>query len=279
MVDPVTRGDPMSPLRWTCKSTAKLAAELQARGHAVSQRTVDRLLHDLGYSLQANRKTLEGSDHPDRDAQFQHINRRVKAFQRRASRSSRWTPRRRNWSGISGTAGREWQPEGQPEEVQVHDFIDKELGKAIPYGVYDLTANKGWVSVGIDHDTAEFAVETLRRWWRADGQPGLPAGEAAADHGRRRRQQRQPLPAVEGGAAGAGRRDRAADHGVPLPAGDEQVEQDRAPDVLPHHAELAWPAAGEPRGGRQPDRRHDDEDRAGDPSGVGREQLPDRAER
>ena len=142
--------------------------------------------------------------------------------------------------------GREWQPEGEPEEVRVHDFPDKELGKAIPYGVYDLTANKGWVSVGIDHDTAEFAVETIRRWWQEMGRPVYPeatelliTADGGGSNGTRCRLWKVEL---QGLADEIG----LADLGLPLPAGDEQVEQDRAPDVLPHHAELARPAAGEP---------------------------------
>ena len=174
LVDPVTRGDPMSPLRWTCKSAAKLAEGLRARGHAVSERTVNRLLHDLGYSLQSNRKTIEGKGHPDRDAQFQYINRRVKAFQRQGQPVVSVDTKKKELVGQFRNGGREWQPKGQPEEVKVHDFIDKDLGKAIPYGVYDLAANTGWVSVGIDHDTAEFAVETLRRWWRQMGSRVYP---------------------------------------------------------------------------------------------------------
>jgi Rhodopirellula transposase DDE domain len=174
LVDPVTRGDPMSPLRWTCKSAAKLAAELQALGHAASERTVNRLLHALGYSLQANRKTIEGKGHPDRDAQFQHINRRVKAFQRQRQPVVSVDAKKKELVGQFRNVGREWQPQGQPEEVEVYDFAKKDLGKAIPYGIYDQTANTGWVSVGIDHDTAEFAVETLRRWWRNMGSQVYP---------------------------------------------------------------------------------------------------------
>src|SRR5271157_1983348 len=166
LVDPVTRGDPMSPLQWTCKSAAKLAAELQARGHAVSERSVNRLLHALDYSLQSNRKTLEGKGHPDRDAQFQYINRRAKAFQRQGQPVVSVDTKKKELVGQFRTGGREWHPQGQPEEVEVYDFAKKDLGKVIPYGVYDQTTNAGWVSVGIDHDTAEFAVETLRRWWR-----------------------------------------------------------------------------------------------------------------
>jgi hypothetical protein len=169
LVDPVTRGDPMSPLRWTCKSAATLAEGLQARGHVVSERTVNRLLHDLDYRLQSNRKTIEGKGHPDRDAQFQYINRRAKAFQRQGQPVVSVDTKKKELVGRYRNGGREWQPKGKPEKVKVHDFIDKELGKAIPYGVYDMAANSGWVSVGVDHDTAEFAVETLRRWWERMG--------------------------------------------------------------------------------------------------------------
>ena len=246
LVDPVTRGDPMSPLRWTCKSAAKLAAGLRSRGHTVSERTVNRLLHDLGYSLQANRKTTEGKDHPDRDAQFRYINRRAKAFQRQGQPAVSVDTKKKELVGRYRNGGREWQPKGQPEEVKVHDFIDKDLGKAIPYGVYDLAADKGWVSVGVDHDTAGVRRGDVATVVAADGQPGLPPGEEAVDHGRWGRLQRDPLPAVDGGIAATSRRGRAPHLGVPLPAGHEQVEQDRALAVLPHHGELAGPAVGEP---------------------------------
>jgi hypothetical protein len=174
LVDPATRGDPMSPLRWTCKSAANLAAELRARGHDVSERSVNRLLHASGYSLQSNRKTIEGGNHPDRDAQFQYINRRVKAAQRQGQPVVSVDAKKKELVGRFRNAGHEWQPSGEPDEVNVYDFIDKVLGKAIPYGIYDQTANTGWVSVGVDHDTAEFAVETLRRWWRYMGSVAYP---------------------------------------------------------------------------------------------------------
>lgn len=174
LVDPVTRGDPMSPLRWTCKSAAHLADELQAQGYAVSERTVNRLLHELGYSLQANRKTLEGCHHPDRDAQFHYISRRVKLFQRQGYPVVSVDTKKKELVGQFRNGGREWQPRGQPERVKVHDFPEEELGKVIPYGVYDLAMNTGWVSVGIDHDTAEFAVATLRRWWEHMGHEVYP---------------------------------------------------------------------------------------------------------
>ena len=177
-LDPVTRGDPMAPLRWTCSSAARLAEELRAEGHGVSERSVNRLLHGLGYSLQANRKTQEGKQHPDRDAQFGHISRRVQEFQQRGEPVVSVDAKKKELVGKYRNAGREWRRKGDPEEVQVHDFPDPELGKAIPYGVYDVTANAGWVSVGVDHDTAEFAVETLRRWWREMGRRAYPGAGA-----------------------------------------------------------------------------------------------------
>ncbi len=173
-LEPVTRGDPESPLRWTCNSAAHLADRLTAEGHPVSERTVNRQLHALGYSLQANAKTLEGRQHPDRDAQFRRIDRRVRAFQRMGQPVVSVDTKKKEIIGQYRNGGREWRPKGEPEAVKVHDFPDPDLGKAIPYGVYDLTANAGWVSVGIDHDTATFAVETLRRWWQHMGRPLYP---------------------------------------------------------------------------------------------------------
>src|SRR5215472_14846915 len=177
LLDPVTRGDPMSLLRWTCKSAAKLAVALQTQGHAVSERSINRLLHDLGYSLQSNRKTLEVSHHPDRDAQCQHINRRVTVFQRQRQPVVSVDTKKKEWIGQFRHGGREWTPKGQPEPVQVHDFPDQELGKIIPYGVYDMATNAGWGSVGVDHDTAEFAVETIRRWWYHMGSTVYPRAQ------------------------------------------------------------------------------------------------------
>jgi transposase len=174
LVDPVTRGDPMSPLHWTCKSAARLATELQKQGYQVSERSINRLLHHLGYSLQANRKTVEGKQHPDRDAQFQHINQRVKAFQRQRQPVVSVDTKKKELIGPFHNGGREWNPQGDPEPVRVHDFPDPELGKVLPYGVYDMVTNTGWVSVGVDHDTAEFAVETIRRWWRHMGSATYP---------------------------------------------------------------------------------------------------------
>jgi hypothetical protein len=177
LVDPVTRGDPQSPLRWTCKSTRKLAGQLQQRGHRVGYRTVATLLGRMGYRLQSNRKTREGASHPDRNAQFEHINDQVRRFQRRGQPVVSVDAKKKELVGDFKNGGREYQPQGRPEEVKVHDFQDKELGKAIPYGVYDLTANEGWVSVGIDHDTARFAAETLRRWWANMGSKVYPTAK------------------------------------------------------------------------------------------------------
>ena len=171
LIDPVTRGDPQSALRWTCKSTTRLAAELTQDSHPVSARTVGRLLKAAGYSLQSNRKTKEGADHPDRNAQFEHINATVTDFQQRGQVVISVDTKKKELIGEFRNTGREWQPKGEPVEVLVHDFMDKDLGKAIPYGVYDLSQNQGWVSVGIDHDTARFAVEAIAigRWWRKMG--------------------------------------------------------------------------------------------------------------
>jgi hypothetical protein len=169
LVDPITRGDPESPLRWTCKSTTKLAKELRAKGHQVSQRTVWTLLDQLGYSMQSNRKTLEGSENPDRDEQFHYIANKVQQFQETSLPVISVDTKKKELIGRFKNAGREWQKKGEPEEVNVHDFADKELGKIVPYGVYDLTHNQGWVSIGINHDTAEFAVATIRRWWKRMG--------------------------------------------------------------------------------------------------------------
>jgi hypothetical protein len=177
LVAPATRGDPMSPLLWTCKSTRKLAEGLADLGHDVSHQTVARLLADLGYSLQANRKTEEGTSHPDRNAQFAHINRKVQSFQRRGQPVVSVDTKKKELVGNYKNAGAEWQPEGKPVPVKAKDFPDKELGKVAPYGVYDLTANTGWVSVGITHDTAEFAVESVRRWWYRMGRWVYPEAE------------------------------------------------------------------------------------------------------
>ena len=169
LISPYTRGDPEAPLRWTCKSVRKLAAELNRKGHQVSHSSVASLLRDMNYSLQANRKTTEGKQHPDRDAQFNYINQTAQQQQERGQPVISVDTKKKELVGDFANKGREWHPQGDPEKVRVHDFIDKELGKVAPYGVYDLTRNNGWVSVGIDHDTAAFAVATIRQWWRKMG--------------------------------------------------------------------------------------------------------------
>src|SRR6266478_3879044 len=182
LVETTARGDPQSPLRWTCKSTPLLAQELAQQGHEVSQRSVCDLLAQLNYSLQSTRKTREGGQHPDRDAQFDHIARMAAQYQAAGDPVISVDTKKKELVGDFKNGGREWQPAGDPEQVRVHDFIDPELGKVAPpafagagsTGVYDVAANQGWVSVGTDHDTAEFAVESIRRWWQEMGHPRYP---------------------------------------------------------------------------------------------------------
>ena len=248
LVDPATRGDPMSPLRWTTKLTAHLAGELTGQGHAVTARTVASLLAGAGYSLQGNAKTIEGKQHPDRDAQFRYINEAVTAFQDDGSPVISVDAKKKENVGNFRNGGAEWAPAGQPERVSVHDFPDEELGKVTPYGIYDLTANTGWVNVGTDHDTGAFAVASIRSWWNGPGRAAYPgarrllitADSGGAD-GSRLRLWKTELAAF---AAEAG-----LDITVTAPAtGNQQVEQDRAPAVLRDHHELAGPAADLPRG-------------------------------
>src|SRR5271166_877757 len=165
LVDPTTRGDPECCLRWTCKSVRKLAEELAGMGHEVSYPVVAELLHEIGYSLQANRKTKEGDGHPDRNAQFEHINARVQQYVGLQQPVISVDTKKKELVGDFKNNGQDWRPRGKPEQVRVHDFLIPELGRAAPYGIYDLAQNTGWVSVGVDHDTASFAVETIRRWW------------------------------------------------------------------------------------------------------------------
>jgi hypothetical protein len=174
LVDPDSRGDPCSPLRWTTKSTARLAQELAQAGHQVTARTVAGLLKRNGYSLQGNAKTVEGRQHPDRDAQFGYINTQVVSFQDTGDPVISVDCKKKELVGNFKNGGVEWAPSGQPERVNVHDFADKDLGKAVPYGVYDVTANTGWVNVGTDHDTGAFAVASIRGWWDTLGKAAYP---------------------------------------------------------------------------------------------------------
>jgi hypothetical protein len=179
LVEPLTRGDPESPLRWTCKSTEKLAAALRGKGHKVSARTVATVLKDvLRYNLQANRKTHEGSQHPDRNAQFEYINAQAQAFQAAGQPVISVDTKKKELVGQYKNGGREWEPQGEAPQVSAYDFVDPAVGRAIPYGVYDVARNEGYVAVGIDHDTAAFAVDTIGQWWRSMGKPRYPQ----ADH-------------------------------------------------------------------------------------------------
>jgi hypothetical protein len=174
LVDPTSRGDPESPLRWTTKSVRHLADAMSAAGHAISPPTVAKLLKVEGFSLQANAKTIEGGQHPDRDAQFHYLNERVREHQDSGDPVISVDTKKKELVGKFKNGGREWRPKGEPEQTNVHDFMDKDLGKAVPYGVYDIAADSGWVSVGTDHDTAEFAVSTIRSWWRTTGSDTYP---------------------------------------------------------------------------------------------------------
>ena len=177
LVEPGERGDPMSPLRWTCKSLRQLAAELTARGHRISRTVIGELLKRQKFSLQGNSKTREGGDHPDRDAQFIHINQSVTAALAAQQPVISVDTKKKELVGDFKNAGREWRPQGDPEEVRVHDFLIKGLGRAVPYGIYDIAANAGWVSVGMDHDTSAFAVQTVRRWWHEVGCKRYPGAQ------------------------------------------------------------------------------------------------------
>ena len=177
LIEPTSRGDPQSPLRWTCKSVRRLAEELRRQGHAVSHQTVSELLHDMGYSLQANRKVLEGSSHPDRNAQFEHLNQAVQLQLSLGEPVISVDTKKKELVGPFKNGGKELRPKGEPEAVRVHDFRIPELGRVSPYGVYDLGQNEAWVSVGTDHDTSAFAVESIRRWWQTMGKPLYPTAK------------------------------------------------------------------------------------------------------
>ena len=244
LVSPDERGDPMSPLRWTCKSLRRLSAELGALGHRISHTVVGELLKQQRFSLQANRKTREGDGHPDRDAQFAHINASVTCALAAQQPVISVDTKKKELVGDFKNAGREWRPRGDPEEVRVHDFLIKDLGRAIPYGIYDIAANAGWVSVGMDHDTVCLRGADDPHLVAQRRHPALSRCPLPDDHGRRRRQQRLARALVEAGATEPGRRTRHPDQCASLPAGHQQVEQDRAQAVLVHQHELAGQAAG-----------------------------------
>ena len=269
LVEPVSRGDPESPLRWTCKSVRKLAAELNRQGHQVSHRLVANCSRIWATACRPTarparvRRTRIGT--PSSSTSMTQ----VQAYQGAGQPVISVDTKKKELVGDFKNGGRELRPQGDPEQVRVHDFVIPELGKATPYGVYDVTHNLGWVNVGIDHDTATFAVESIRRWWHLMGQPLYPAARAVADHRRWRRQQWLAPAAVESRTAEAGRRNRSGDHRLSLAAGHQQVEQDRASAVLLHQPELAWQTAHQPRSDREPDCRHHHQNRAQSPLSIG----------
>src|ERR1035437_4269330 len=245
LVDPDSRGDPMSALRWTTKSTANLAAQLTAGGHKVSAKTVARILKDHGFSLRGNVKTLEGKQHPDRDGQFRYINSQVATFGGSGEPVISVDTKKKELVGNYKAGGREYQPTGEPVAVDTYDFIGAG-GKVAPYGVFDVAGNVGWVNVGTDADTGTFAVESIRRWWEADGASDLPGRHPAAHHRRWRWLQRVPAAVVEDRAGRLRRAVRPTDHRRPLPARSQQMEPDGAQVILGYHDELARASPAQP---------------------------------
>ena len=283
LVEPTAPGDPDSPLRWTSRSVRTLAVALDGLGHHVSHTVVAELLHALGYSLQGNVKTREGRQHPDRDAQFRYIAQVVRRWQRQRQPTISVDTKKKELVGDFKNGGRDWRPAKTPQRVRVHDFVipatTTQGGKAIPYGVYDLQRDEGWVSVGIDHDTASFAVQAIRRWWRVMGRPVyrhaqslLITADAGGSNGARLRLWKWELQRLAN-------RTGLDHHGVPLSAGHEQVEQDRASPVLPHRHELARDPAREPRDHREPDWRDAQPIGATHPIRAGSRPLSERGRR
>ena len=228
LVEPATRGDPESCLRWTSKSVRQLAAELERMGHAVSYPVVAELLHQMGYSLQANRKTKEGDSHPDRNAQFEHIHARVQQSMGLRQPVISVDTKKKELAGDLKNGGQDWRPRGKPEKVRVHDFLVPELGRASPYGIYDLAQNTGWVSVGIDHSPRRGIVCGCNHTTMVarHGSGEIPTSQTPDDYGRWWRQQRVPSASLETGTTEAGRRDRARHRRESLSSGNQQMEQD-----------------------------------------------------
>jgi hypothetical protein len=275
LVDPQTRGDPESPLVWTTKSTRNLADALAAGGHRVSDRTVARMLRAQGFSLQANAKVTEGRQHADRDAQFGYLNAAVIEHLAAGAPVVSVDTKKKELVGEYKNGGREYQPTKSPVKVNVHDFPDKELGKAIPYGIYDVAANTGWVSVGADHDTSAFAVETLRRWWNTVGRHRYPhadrlliCADGGGSNGYRVRAWKIELTRL---AAETGRRSPSATRRR-APASGTRSNTGCSPD----HPELAGPAPDQPPDHRRPDRRHQHRHRALRPRRTRHRHLPNR---
>ena len=276
LVEPATLGDPMRPLLWVSKSMEKLAATLTQMGHPISADTVCTELVKLGFSRQSNRKADEGSKHPDRNAQFEYINAKVIAAQAKRQPVISVDTKKKELIGNFKNGGTDYRPKGDPRRVNVHDFEDKKLGKVVPYGVYDVAANAGFVSVGITSDTAEFAVQSIRCWLERMGRQRYPNAQRVDDHGGLRRLERRACAPLEARTAKARRRDRPRDPRPPLSARHIEMEQDRAPAVLPHHAELARPAAHRSPCRRRTDRRDNDQDRSESRERPRHAQLPER---
>ena len=279
LLDPTTAGWPDAPLRWTSKSTRKLAAELQAMGHTVSHRLVAALLRDLGYTLQAHRKTREGTQHPDRDAQFQYLNDQVLGCQKRGSPVISVDTKKKELVGDFKNPGQDWRPKGSPERVRMHDFLIPEQGKAIPYGVYDLTRDEGWVSVGIDHDTAHFAVNSIRSWWQKMGRSVyggasqlLITADAGGSNGPKTRLWKAEVQKFAN-------RTGLSITVCHYPSRHQQMEQDRTSALLPHRHELAQQSGDESGRDRQSHRLDDDNNRAARPIRNRQALLPQRRRR
>ena len=244
-------------MRWSSRSAAKLAVGLREAGHQVADRTVLKTLKELGYSLQANRKTREGAQHPDRDEQFQYINQTVKAALVAGQSVISVDTKKKELVGDFKNPGREWRPKGEPELVRSHDFKDKELGKAIPYGIYDLADDRGWVNVGIDNDTAQFAVNSILSWWEHLGKKRYPNAttltitpDCGGSNGNRLRLWKTELQRLA-------EQDRPRHPSPPLPSRHQQMEQNRAPPLQLHQRQLARETPHKPRSHRQPDRGRD----------------------
>ena len=277
LVEPATLGDPMRPLIWVSKSMEKLAATLTEMGHPISADTVRKELVKLGFSRQSNRKADEGSKHPDRNAQFEHINAKVIAAQRQRQPVISVDTKKKELIGNFKNGGTDYRPKGNPRRVNVHDFEDKKLGKVVPYGVYDVTANAGFVSVGITSDTAEFAVASIRCWLERMGRQRYPKARELT------------ITADCGGSNGARVRlwkvelQKLADQtglkqwvSTTIRPARREVEQDRAPTLLPHHAELARPAANKSPCRGRVDRRNDNQNRFEGRKRARYAQLPER---
>jgi len=262
ILEETTAGDPMSQLRWTSKSTRTMAEELTRLGHPVSWVTVARCLDDMGYSLQANRKSKEGPQHADRDAQFRYINRQVKALIGTGDPVISVDAKKKELVGPFKNGGRTWRPKGNPQEVNTKDFLSLAQGKALSYGVYDTGQNRAVVNVGVTHDTAEFAVESIRRWWKLDGRKSYPAAGRLLICADAWGEQRKSPPRLEAQLAADGGSDPDTDHGLSLPTGDQQVEQDRGPAILVYQSELERRAVDQLRDDHQSDRSYHDAHRS-----------------